>query len=197
MDRWGDSPSVHFLVCTWRPARSGFQNHALFALWQNATWANACRRPKSACFLGDREASERRTALLAIWNKGGSVPILRTKEDTPHWFAMHQKSGPMGRLPFGPLAHGTLPSITPACQMELGLSASWAPAFSMRYACAARYSSSETGSSHSLLASTPGTSTARCANHESAAAPCQCLTPAGMLTTVPGTISTASLPHSW
>ena len=58
------------------------------------------------------------------------------------------------------------------------------------------YSSSDTGSSHSLEVSSPGTSTARWANQESGAAPCQCLTPAGIFTTSPGCSSCASLPHS-
>ncbi len=58
------------------------------------------------------------------------------------------------------------------------------------------YSSAETGSSHSLEVLSPGTSTARCANQLSLAAPCQCLTPAGMMTTSPGWSSRASLPHS-
>lgn len=48
------------------------------------------------------------------------------------------------------------------------------------------YSSSPTGSSHSLLVFSPGTSTARWENQLSFAAPCQCLTPAGMCTTSPG-----------
>ena len=52
------------------------------------------------------------------------------------------------------------------------------------------YSSSDTGSSHSVEAFSPATSIARCENHESGAAPCQCSTFAGMFTTVPGSIST-------
>lgn len=58
------------------------------------------------------------------------------------------------------------------------------------------YSSSVTGSSHSLEVFSPGTSKARWANHPSAAAPCQCLTLAGIWMTVPGRISTAGLPSS-
>ena len=42
------------------------------------------------------------------------------------------------------------------------------------------YSSSVTGSSHSLEAFSPGISKARWANQLSAAAPCQCFTLAGM-----------------
>lgn len=71
---------------------------------------------------------------------------------------------------------------------------------SCRSACAYRtcaYSSSETGSSHSLLVFVPGTSIARCENHESGAAPCQCLTPVGTFTVLPGVSSTGSWPHSW
>ena len=48
------------------------------------------------------------------------------------------------------------------------------------------YTASSTASSHSLEPSTPGTSIARCENHESGAAPCQCFTPTGILTTSPG-----------
>ena len=58
------------------------------------------------------------------------------------------------------------------------------------------YSSSETASSHSLKVSSPATSIARCENHESEAAPCQCFTSGGMFITLPEVISTASLPHS-
>lgn len=58
------------------------------------------------------------------------------------------------------------------------------------------YSSSVTGSSHSLEEFSPGTSKARCANQLSAAAPCQCFTLAGMWTTSPGSICTAGLPSS-
>ncbi len=50
--------------------------------------------------------------------------------------------------------------------------------------------------SHSLEASVPGASTARWENQLSGAAPCQCFTPAGILTTSPGFNSCASLPHS-
>ena len=58
------------------------------------------------------------------------------------------------------------------------------------------YSSSLTGSSHSVELFSPGTSIARCENHSSGAAPCQCLTPVGILMQSPGYISTASLPSS-
>ena len=58
------------------------------------------------------------------------------------------------------------------------------------------YSSSLTGSSHSLELFSPGTSIARCENHSSGAAPCQCLTPVGILMQSPGFFSTASLPSS-
>lgn len=58
------------------------------------------------------------------------------------------------------------------------------------------YSSSVTGSSHSLEVSSPGTSKARWANQPSEAAPCQCFTFAGIWITVPGRISTAGLPSS-
>lgn len=58
------------------------------------------------------------------------------------------------------------------------------------------YSSSVTGSSHSLAAFSPGISKARCANQLSVTAPCQCFTFAGMWMTVPGRISTAGLPSS-
>ena len=58
------------------------------------------------------------------------------------------------------------------------------------------YSSSVTGSSHSLEVFSPGTSKARCANQLSAAAPCQCFTFAGMCITSPGSICTAGFPSS-
>lgn len=60
----------------------------------------------------------------------------------------------------------------------------------------ALYSPSATGSHHSVDVSSPGTSTAKCANQLSGAAPCQCFTPAGMTTTSPGCSCCASLPHS-
>ena len=59
------------------------------------------------------------------------------------------------------------------------------------------YSSSVTGSHHSLLQSLLGTSTAMWLNQLSALAPCQCLTLAGMVITVPGVRLTAGLPSSW
>lgn len=59
------------------------------------------------------------------------------------------------------------------------------------------YSSSVTGSSHSLEVPSPGISKARWANQLSLAAPCQCFTPAGIWMTVPGNISYAGLPSSW
>ena len=58
------------------------------------------------------------------------------------------------------------------------------------------YCASLTGSSHSLRPFTPGTSTARWLIQLSFAAPCQCLTPAGILITLPGVSSCAGLPHS-
>ena len=58
------------------------------------------------------------------------------------------------------------------------------------------YSSSLTGSSHSLELFSPGTSIARCEDHSSGTAPCQCLTSVGILMQSPGFISTASLPSS-
>ena len=58
------------------------------------------------------------------------------------------------------------------------------------------YSSSLTGSSHSLLWFSPGASMAKWANQLSAEAPCQCFTLAGMLTTSPGWSLRAGLPHS-
>ena len=58
------------------------------------------------------------------------------------------------------------------------------------------YSSSVTGSSHSLEVSSPGTSKARWANQPSEAAPCHCFTFAGIWITVPCRISTAGFPSS-
>ena len=58
------------------------------------------------------------------------------------------------------------------------------------------YSSSLTSSSHSLEVSTPSISKAKCENQLSGAAPCQCLTFAGIFITSPGFISIGSLPHS-
>ena len=59
------------------------------------------------------------------------------------------------------------------------------------------YVSSVTASNHWLKQFTPGTSRARWENQLSGAAPCQCFTPVGMLTTSPGCSSRASWPHSW
>ena len=58
------------------------------------------------------------------------------------------------------------------------------------------YSASETASSHSLEQFSPGTSSARWENQLSAAAPCQCFTSGGMLTTSPGRSAWAFFPHS-
>ena len=58
------------------------------------------------------------------------------------------------------------------------------------------YSSSVTGSHHSLDVSSPGTSTARWENQLSFFAPCQCLTLAGITTTSPGFRLCAALPSS-
>ena len=58
------------------------------------------------------------------------------------------------------------------------------------------YSSSDTASHHSFEVSSPGTSTARCENQLSGAAPCQCFTSAGILMQSPGFISIASFPSS-
>ena len=55
---------------------------------------------------------------------------------------------------------------------------------------------SSTGSSHSFSVCSPGTSTARCENQLSFAAPCQCLTPAGIVTASPGRSACAGFPHS-
>lgn len=64
------------------------------------------------------------------------------------------------------------------------------------YPCKAVYCSSVTGSHHSLLHSSPGTSMAIWLNQLSALAPCQCLTSGGMVITVPGVKLTADLPSS-
>lgn len=45
--------------------------------------------------------------------------------------------------------------------------------------------------------SSPGTSIAKCWNQEFAVAPCQCFTPVGMCTTLPGCSFTGFWPHSW
>ena len=58
------------------------------------------------------------------------------------------------------------------------------------------YSSGSTGSNHSLDAPSAGTSTARCWNQLSFAAPCQCFTSGGMFTTSPAFSSCAGFPHS-
>ncbi len=58
------------------------------------------------------------------------------------------------------------------------------------------YSASVTGSSHSFEVSVPGHSTARWLNQLPALAPCQCFTPAGMVTTSPGLRLCADLPAS-
>ena len=54
------------------------------------------------------------------------------------------------------------------------------------------YSSSITGSNHFEDVFSTGVSTAKWENQESAAAPCQCFTLAGILITVPGIIGTSS-----
>ena len=59
------------------------------------------------------------------------------------------------------------------------------------------YASSVTASSHSLEQPSSGTSMARWENQLSGAAPCQCFTSGGMLTTSPGRRGRGALPHSW
>lgn len=60
----------------------------------------------------------------------------------------------------------------------------------------ASYSASQTGSHHSVAQPSPGSSKAMWLNQLSAAAPCQCFTPAGMVTTLPGASGWARLPSS-
>ena len=64
------------------------------------------------------------------------------------------------------------------------------------YSTAIPYAASSTASSHSLEVSVPGTSTAKCENQLSGAAPCQCFTPAGILTTSPGSNRRARSPQA-
>ena len=59
------------------------------------------------------------------------------------------------------------------------------------------YSSSDTGSSHWFLVSSPGTSIAIWLNQQSFLAPCQCFTLAGILTISPGAKLLAAFPCSW
>ena len=68
--------------------------------------------------------------------------------------------------------------------------------FCAQSASSAAYSASVTGSHHSLLQSSPGTSTAMWLNQLSALAPCQCLTLAGIMMTLPSCRLTAGLPSS-
>ena len=70
------------------------------------------------------------------------------------------------------------------------------PAAANGYPSAA-YSSSATGSNHSLEASSPGTSMAMWLNQLPAFAPCQCLTFAGIVTVVPGVRLRAGSPSCW
>src|SRR5699024_9544366 len=63
--------------------------------------------------------------------------------------------------------------------------------------CSSLYTSSATGSNHSLLTSWPGITNARWENNESACSPCQCFVPAGTRMTVPGSILTGSSPSAW
>ena len=58
------------------------------------------------------------------------------------------------------------------------------------------YSSSVTGSSHSLEVPSPAGSNVMWLNQLFFFAPCQCLTFAGITTTLPASIETASFPHS-
>lgn len=64
----------------------------------------------------------------------------------------------------------------------------------LRYSFA--YSSSDTGSHHAFLQCSPGTSTAIWLNQLSFFAPCQCLTLAEIITTLPSCRLTAALPSS-
>lgn len=59
------------------------------------------------------------------------------------------------------------------------------------------YTSSVTGSSHSLLTLSPGVMKARWLSHESLSAPCQCFVLAQTRTAVPGTILEGSSPSAW
>ena len=65
------------------------------------------------------------------------------------------------------------------------------------YVYSLSYTSLVTASSHSLLApSCTSLWYVKCWNQLSLAAPCQCFTSAGMAMTVPGVITSGSLPHS-
>ena len=66
----------------------------------------------------------------------------------------------------------------------------------MRHQSRAAYSSSVTGSSHSVEAFSPGTPRERWLNHEFFRAPCQCFTPGCMFTTSPGLRARAGFPSS-
>ncbi len=79
------------------------------------------------------------------------------------------------------------------CRVEAKATRSGLRAFHL---VAAAYASSSTGSHHSFEVSVPGTSSAMCWNQLSGAAPCQCLTLAGMFTVSPFLSRRTGLPHS-
>ena len=100
------------------------------------------------------------------------------RQSFPQTFIRFWKADPLAKMKKGPQSGSYEPNCGSSSYFNL------------------LYCSSSTGSSHSTLASLPGTSMARCWNQLSAAAPCQCLTPAGIFTTSPGCSSRGSLPHS-
>lgn len=121
--------------------------------------------------------------------------IFQGRNSTPHSFApfstedCRRKRLPKACFPFAgrawtPYMETTGPSQKDRLFFVIMAQGSWP------------YWASSTGSHHSVRPPSPGTSIARCWNQLSFAAPCQCFTPAGILTTSPGCNSRASCPHS-
>ena len=101
---------------------------------------------------------------------------------------MHRRlsSGPGWNLPAGTVRGARSPAVDDRTRDRRGDAA----------AQRAAYSSSPTGASHSFEVFSPGTAIARCENQESARAPCQCSTFAGIETTSPGARGRAGSPFA-
>lgn len=142
-----------------------------------------------------------RFALAFLWNcrelskmplaiNATTVTILRSRAES---FSSRAQTSPNSTSSFSSANFGanspraSLPAVT--------FSIKTSP-FVLFYDYRLLYSASLTDSHHSVLQSVPGTSTAICENQLSRFAPCQCLTFAGIVITVPAVRLTAAFPSS-
>lgn len=139
-------------------------------------------------FSNDSDADYRRAAQTCLDpNRICKGPAILSIQGQDHW-AKSNKIRRQERLSLSPggVHYGCIDLCRQlSCRFDLHC-----PQENILYALVTFYSfsyaSSDTGSCHSVELSSPGTSTARCENQLSAAAPCQCFTSAGMFTISPG-----------